>query len=347
MRAIVSDGTGGAELRADVPSAPVEAGRVRVSTRVTGVSAGTESRSVRTARDARLIPGYQNVGVAVEVGGGVDAVRVGDRLYTHHWHGVPLPPHPRLGSIRLASGAQAAERVGVADSPDLIALPDWVDDEDAAFLSVAAIGLHTARRGGAGPGKRVLVTGLGLVGLHAVQGARLEGAEVYGLDRLASRLAWARDLGCVRAFDAGAPDVWAAVEAEAPFDVVIETTGANALMDPILRVVAGERAPTRAMMRQGTVVMVGLRDQAQYTFSLAHPKEVILTHTSHHTRADLDDVLAAVRRHDWLIRPLITHRLRPDEAPAIYGRVAGGAEDVLGVLVAWDGRPAAADARSD
>jgi 2-desacetyl-2-hydroxyethyl bacteriochlorophyllide A dehydrogenase len=339
MRAVVSDGAGSAELRADVPVAPIAPGCVRVTTRVTGISAGTESRSIRTAREPRLIPGYQNVGIVAEVGSDVAGVHAGDRVYTHHWQGVSLPPHPALGALRLASGAQASERVGLAASPDLVVLPEWVDDEDAAFLSVAAIGLHTVRRGGAAPGKRVLVTGLGQVGLHAVQGARLEGAEVYGLDRLASRLAWARDLGCVRAYDATSPDVWAEVAADGPFDVVIETTGVNALMDPILRVVAGERNPAREMLRQGTIVMVGLRDQTQYTFSLAHPKEVILTHTSHHTRADLDDVLGALQRSEWRIRPLVTHRLRPDEAPAFYGRAGGGAEDMLGAIVAWADRP--------
>lgn len=339
MHAVVSDGAGGAELRDDVPVASLGPGCVRVTTRVTGISAGTESRSIRTAREPRLIPGYQNVGIVAEVGGDVAGVSAGDRVYTHHWHGMVPPPHPTLGPVRLASGAQASERVGLAASADLVVLPEWVDDEDAAFLSVSAIGLHTARRGGAGRGQRVLVTGLGLVGLHAVQGARLEGAEVYGLDRLASRLTWARDLGCVRAYDASSADVWAEVADDGPFDVVIETTGVNALMDPILRVVAGERSPAREMVRQGTIVMVGLRDQAQYTFSLAHPKEVILTHTSHHTRKDLDDVLAALRRSEWRISSLVTHRLRPDEAPDFYARAGGGAEDMLGAIVAWAPRP--------
>ena len=75
-------------------------------------------------------------------------------------------------------------------------------------------------------------------------------------------------------------------------------------------------------------------------------RKFILTHTSHHTRLDLDDVLAALRRNDWVIRRLITHRLSPEDAAAFYSRVAGGAEDVLGVLVAWGGGQATTDPRS-
>jgi threonine dehydrogenase-like Zn-dependent dehydrogenase len=115
--------------------------------------------------------------------------------------------------------------------------------------------------------------------------------------------------------------------------VVIETTGANALMDPILRVVAGERTPGREMVRQGVVVLVGLRQRTEYAFTLAHAKEVLLAHTSHHTRRDLDDVLARWRAGTWSIEPLITHRIPPEAAPAFYRRLSEGPDDVLGVAI--------------
>jgi threonine dehydrogenase-like Zn-dependent dehydrogenase len=239
--------------------------------------------------------------------------------------------------VRLGSGAQGSERVGPADSADLIPLPQWIPDLPAAFLSVAAIGLHTARRGGVRPGMRVLVTGLGPIGLHAVQGARSLGATVDGLDRVPFRLDTARAAGCAVAFDARGETVWEEVAGYGPYDVVIETTGANALLDPILRVVAGDRTPEREMARQGVVVLVGLRARAEYTFGLAHPKEVILAHTSHHTRRDLDDVLAHWRRGTWLIEPLVTHLIRPEEAPAFYRRLSAGSDDVLSVAIDWTG----------
>jgi alcohol dehydrogenase len=335
MRAIVFDGRGGVELR-EVVAPPVGPGEVRVRTRMTGISAGTETLHLRTSRDGiALIPGYQNVGLVAELGPGTRGLRVGARIYTHHWRGVQLPPDPSLGAVRLGSGAQVSERLGPADSADLIPLPDWIPDLPAAFLSVASIGLHCARRGSVRPGMRVLVTGLGPVGLHAVQGARLLGATVHGLDRVPLRLDKARDVGCETTFDARAAAVWDEVATHGAYDVVIETTGANALMDPILRVVAGDRTPDREMARQGVVVMVGLRARAEYTFSLAHPKEVILAHTSHHTRRDLDDVLVQWRQGNWLIETLITHQIRPEEAPAFYRRLSAGTNGVLSVAVDW------------
>ena len=182
---------------------------------------------------------------------------------------------------------------------------------------------------------RVLVTGLGPVGLHAVQGARLLGATVHGLDRVPSGWTRRATVGCETTFDARAEAVWDEVATHGAYDVVIETTGANALMDPILRVVAGDRTPEREMARQGVVVMVGLRARAEYTFSLAHPKEVILAHTSHHTRRDLDDVLVQWRQGNWLIETLVTHQLRPEEAPAFYRRLSAGTNDVLSVAIDW------------
>jgi 2-desacetyl-2-hydroxyethyl bacteriochlorophyllide A dehydrogenase len=336
MRAIVYDGLGGVSL-SDLPSPPLSEGQVRVSTRVTGVSAGTETFHLRTRRDgAALIPGYQNVGLVTERGIGVASLADGQRIYTHHWRGGELPLHPTFGEIRLGSGAQASERIGPAVSADLIALPDWIPDVQAAFLSVSSIGLHATRRGGVAPGKKVLVAGLGLVGLNAVQGSNLQGAEVYGLDRVPFRLDVARTLGCT-VFDGTQERVWEDVASAGPFDLIVETTGANALMDPLLRVVAGERTLEREMVRQGTIVMVGLRPKTEYTFSLAHPKEVILAHTSHHTRQDLDDVMGWLQRGAWKIDPLVTHHITPEEAPAFYQRLSQGTEDVLGVAIHWNG----------
>src|SRR5262245_48706389 len=128
MRALVFDGRGGVELR-DVAAPPVGPGELRVSTRMTGVSAGTETFHLRGRRDgSALIPGYQNVGLVAELGPGTDGLRAGDRVYTHHWRGVALPPDPTLGAVRLGSGAHASERVGPAGSPDVIPLPDWIPD---------------------------------------------------------------------------------------------------------------------------------------------------------------------------------------------------------------------------
>jgi 2-desacetyl-2-hydroxyethyl bacteriochlorophyllide A dehydrogenase len=335
MRAIVFDGRGGVTLR-DLAPPPLGPAQVRVSTRLTGVSAGTETFHLRTSRDSRaLIPGYQNVGLVAELGPEAQGLRVGDRVYTHHWRGAELPPDRDLGPVRLGSGAHVSERFGPAPSADLIPLPDWMPDLPAAFLSVAAIGLHAARRGGVRAGARVLVTGLGPVGLHAVQGARVLGAAVDGLDRLPSRLDSARQVGCETTFDARRETVWEEVARHGAYDVVIETTGANALLDPILGIVAGARTADRELMRQGVIVLVGLRARTEYAFSLAHPKEVILAHTSHHTRRDLDDVLDHWRTGHWLIEPLVTHRIQPHEAPAFYGRLSAGADGVLGVAIDW------------
>jgi aryl-alcohol dehydrogenase len=61
---------------------------------------------------------------------------------------------------------------------------------------------------GVQPGQSVAVFGTGGVGLSAIMAARLVGArEIIAVDRIASRLRLARELGATHALDAAAPDV--------------------------------------------------------------------------------------------------------------------------------------------
>jgi threonine dehydrogenase-like Zn-dependent dehydrogenase len=68
---------------------------------------------------------------------------------------------------------------------------------------------------------------------------------------------------------------------------------------------------------------------------LAHPKEAILMHSSHHTRKEVYEALRLKRLGIIKIAPLITHRFSPDEAPEVYRRLLTGDSEVLGVVFKW------------
>ena len=55
-------------------------------------------------------------------------------------------------------------------------LPEHVSLDEGALLEPLSVGLHGCRRGGVGPGSRVLVQGAGPVGLTALLMARASGA---------------------------------------------------------------------------------------------------------------------------------------------------------------------------
>ena len=118
-------------------------------------------RAVRTRLDDEMPLGYSAAGTVLEVGEAVTAIRPGDRVAT--------------------GGAGHASVQAVAGLLTTL-LPDGVSDADAAFATVGAIALHGFRLSEVGPGSRIAVIGLGLVGQLAGRLALAAGCQVVGID---------------------------------------------------------------------------------------------------------------------------------------------------------------------
>lgn len=189
------------------------------------------ARAVRTRLDDEMPLGYSAAGTVVEVGSAVSGIRPGDRVATGgEGH----------ASVQAVAGLLATR------------IPDGVSNEEAAFATVGAIALHGLRLADVGPGARVAVIGLGLVGQLTGRLARASGCEVVGIDvspwavERADQLSV--DLGLVEAGD----DTTAAVNAWTGglgMDAVL-VTAASRSSDPM------RRAPALARDR-ATVVLVG------------------------------------------------------------------------------------------
>lgn len=208
MKQVLQNLKSGETLLEEVPTPAVIRGGLLIKTATTLVSAGTErmlvdfgkgnliqkARSqpdkvkqviekvqtdglmptvdaVRNKLDTPLPLGYCNVGRVVE--SGADGFSVGDRVVSNGKH---------------------AEYVSVPKN--LCAkIPDSVDDESAAFTVIGAIALQGIRLIKPTLGETVVVTGLGLIGLVAVQLLRAHGCRVLGIDFDAEKVALARKLG--------------------------------------------------------------------------------------------------------------------------------------------------------
>lgn len=122
----------------------------------------------------KLIPlGYANVGRVLEVGDRVTGFQVGDRVVSNG-------PHAEVVSVPKNLCAQ---------------VPDGVAVDDAVFTVVSAIGLQGIRLLKPTLGEVFAVTGLGLIGLLAVQLLRAQGCRVVGIDFDSHRCALARQFG--------------------------------------------------------------------------------------------------------------------------------------------------------
>lgn len=89
----------------------------------------------------------------------------------------------------------------------VVALPDDLEDRWAALIEPAATPVHAVRRAGDLSGRKVLVIGVGPIGLFVLLAARAAGAScVVVADLLESKRALAERLGAHATFDSGAPD---------------------------------------------------------------------------------------------------------------------------------------------
>lgn len=121
-------------------------------------------------------PGYALVGEVQALGSAVQGLRAGQRVLMEAGH----------GTFALADTRTHA----------VVPVPDAVPSTQAPLARMAGIAFTALRLAPPALGDRVVVLGLGLVGLLAGQLYRLAGARpVVGVDRLASRLHLAEHLG--------------------------------------------------------------------------------------------------------------------------------------------------------
>jgi len=159
-------------------------------------------------RPKRTILGRDVAGVVAEVGAGVTKWRVGDEVF---------------GELEQRGFAEYA----VAPAHHLARKPAGVTFEQAATLPVAgSTALQSARRGGVGPGRTVLVNGAtGGVGLFAVQLSAAQGAEVTGVCRTGNA-DLVHSVGATHIVDYTKDDL---ARTAKRFDVIIDLAGSQSL----------------------------------------------------------------------------------------------------------------------
>lgn len=136
-----------------------------------GFSAAIET--VAAKLDQPIALGYCNAGVVLEAGTGVERFKPGDRVASNG-------PHAEIARV----------------SANLCAtIPENVSDDQAAFTVVGAIALEGLRLAQPTLGETFVVTGLGLIGLIAVQLLRANGCRVLGIDFDPRRTELARHFG--------------------------------------------------------------------------------------------------------------------------------------------------------
>lgn len=186
--------------------------------------------AVRAKLDTPIALGYSNVGRVLESD----------------------PRGKYTVGARVISNGAHAEVVSVAEN--LTApIPEQVSDEQAAFTVVGAIGLQGVRLIQPTLGERVVVSGLGLIGLLAVQILRANGCQVLGIDFDEHKLDLARQFGAETVdLSAGADPVLAASDWSQGMGVDAVLVTASTESDELIHQAAS------MCRKRGRIVLVGV-----------------------------------------------------------------------------------------
>ena len=275
--------------------------------------------------------GYCNVGVVAEAGAGVEGLKVGDRVVSNG-------PHADVVKVPKTLCAR---------------VPDAVDDESAAFVVVASIGLQGIRLAQPTLGESFVVTGVGLIGLLTVQLLRAQGCRVLAIDFDEAKLALARQFGATTCNAGTGEDPVAAGMAFSRgrgVDGVIITASTSS-SEPVTQA-------ARMCRKRGRIVLVGVTGlelnradfyEKELSFQVscsygpgrydplyeAKGQDYPLAFVRWTEQRNFEAVLDLMASGHLDVKPLITHRFAFEDAPSAYDALT---EDtaVLGILLKYD-----------
>ena len=272
--------------------------------------------------------GHEFVGTVLAAGPDVERAAEGDRVlgcfhtacatcpaclrgdYHRCERGRTFGHGSHLGDLQ---GAQAEQLLVPRANLTLRRVPEGMSDEVALFAGdVMGTGYHAIVHAGVRAGDTVAVLGLGPVGLCAVQAALASGAaRVFAIDSVAARLAMAERFGATPLHlgeDEPKRAVRGATEGRG-VDVVVDAVGD---LEPLALAVSLARDA-------GTVSGIGAYSgKGEVPIGLAWLKGLTLRLGIANVIAHVDRVLELIEAGKLDPAPLVTHRMKLDEAAEAY-----------------------------
>lgn len=306
--------------------------QVLVKTEWSGVSIGTEIALVRNKISWGPYPlctGYMGSGVIEAVGSEIENFAVGDRVYFRRNDGMTMTNGEKISCVSGAHCAHAVLKPNTSHGVDHV--PAGVSMEAAAMFVMPAVGLHGVDMANPRMGQKVVVYGVGLIGLGVLAACVHRGCVVIAIDVNEQALGVARAFGADHCLNSRECDAATEVSRLAPggADVVFEATGIPECLDPAI-----------ALCRTGgTFVWQGNYGAAPVSlhFLPPHGKQLnmVFPCDDGHVlcrRAVVRNMASGALK--W--EKTITHRVSFDAAPDLFSRInTGEAKDVLGVVVRW------------
>ncbi len=342
-RAAVYEGKGNVVVR-DMPLALPQRGELLVRIRACGLC-GSETLQWYADAKAPFVLGHEPVaeiaacGEGAKPANGAASFAVGERVFVHHHAPCMTCRRCRRGdyvqcetwrATRLAPGGLAEFAVVPQASVlhDVLRLPPALSDEKATLIEPLATVVKSVRRSGMRRGDRVLVIGLGAMGMLHMLVARAQGAElVLGADRVRVRLERAERLGAHAAIDVDNSPLRERVlqlTDDEGAEIVFVTPGSKAALE----------TATSCVARGGSIVVFtplapGEPWNIDVNDLFFRDVNIVMSYS-----AGPDDTREALELlKDGLdVEPLFTHRFSLDDAAKAYAAVKSP-DEALKVIV--------------
>jgi predicted dehydrogenase/threonine dehydrogenase-like Zn-dependent dehydrogenase len=283
--------------------------------------------------DAPVALGYSCAGVVVEVGAEVRGFQVGDRV-----------------ACAGQNYASHAELVYVPKNL-CVRIPEDVDFDDAAYVTLGAIALQGVRQADPKVGDVVAVIGLGLLGQLTVQILKANGCRVVASDVAADKVGLARSSGAEHAV---APDELTAV--------AMAASGGQGVDSVIITASTKDNAPVEVAgeicRRKGRVVIVGAvgmtlprepyyRKELELRLSMSYGpgrydpdyeekgRDYPYGYVRWTEQRNMEAFLWLIQAGKVNLKALTSHRYDISQAEAAYQMLTQGTEPYLGILLCY------------
>jgi len=193
----------------------------------------------------------------------------------------------------------------------------------AAMVEFLAVGAHAVQRSDVSKGDKVLITGVGPIGIGTALFARLKGADVTLVDLSSERLGMAaKRFG----FKQAHTSVQAAINATdgEGYDVLFDATGHAGAIE----------AGFPAVAHGGSYVLVSVvKDNITFSDPEFHKREMRLIGSRNALKADFDWVMSAFRDNLIDAEALCSSALSIDELAETFTDLAADRSDLIKVIV--------------
>lgn len=336
IREVVVTGQHQVELQTAELDAPVlSANEVLLDTEYTFISSGTELANY-TGREPKVFQkgewcaypwrsGYANVGIVRDIGTDVTRTTIGERVFTYGRH---------ASTIRYSQ-----ERL-IAPVPRSIE-PDVVAASRMAGVAMTAIVVAEIPTNAT-----VIVFGMGLVGNLAAQMFQIHGCRVIGVDPVAERRALAQRCGIEHTVG-GTPD-----EAQAQLQELTNGGLGNITVDAVGHSSVVMQA-LRATTNHGQLVILGsprvsVPGDLTELLSETHLRWITIRGALEWCVPMYPDIGNRTSQwskqqtiFDWIargqlqVKPLISHRLKPEQIKQAYDGLLNEPSVYTGVVLDW------------